>query len=517
MTIFIPGTVPPSMSQAVAGQLLGHLPTFASLHMVQDKATKRPVRFDPLPMQTKIFQAVEQGHNRIIIIKARQVAATTAAKMVLHWLAYKTPHAAMCALLSMREDSATALLDDNRRWLDDLPDLLKRPIRTKARSRIVYDDTGAEIRAFTSRSTTGVRSFQPIAALISEAAYAPDLAETIAQADAAVGDGLLIVESTAQNPGDFFSQLVQGAPENGWKLLTHWWWESYTDPDVESVEDITDAEQQMMEAYGLTAGQLSWYRRTRARLGSDHKARKEYPGCMEDCFLDREGGYYGEEVLGSIHVVEHQLNGAGHGREIEPPHPHDRYVMGVDTGGGVGGDYSALAVVSVSTRQPVYVERNNAITPAKWAHRIIQVASRYNSALVLCESNNHGHAVLLELQHCGYHQQWRAPSGKPWVTTLQSKLDAFDTLRESLEIIKIMDRPTWMELRSLTIPAGKIAPEAPKGGHDDSAVAMALAYRCLRDVPSSWRTAAMHSNRTRIDDLIAASRARRIRASGLPF
>jgi hypothetical protein len=467
-------------------------------------------------MQTKIFNAVEQGHNRIIIIKARQVAATTAAKMVLHWLAYCSPHAAMCAVLSMREDSATALLDDNRRWLDDLPDLLKRPIRTKARSRIVYDDTGAEIRSFTSRSTTGVRSFQPMAALISEAAYAPDLEETIAQADAAVGDGLLIVESTAQNPGDFFSQLVQGAPDNGWHLLTHWWWESYCD-DVEHVEDITDAERQLVDAYGLTAGHLSWYRRTRARLGSDHKFRKEYPGQMDDCFLDREGGYYGEEVLSDIHVVEHTLNGHSHGREIEPPHPHDRYVMGCDVGGGVGGDYSAMAVISVSTRQPVYTERNNTITPAKWAHRIIQVASRYNNALVLCESNNHGHAVLLELDHCGWRHQWRSPAGKPWVTTLQSKLDAFDTLRESLEIIKIMDRPTWMELRSLTIPRGKIAPEAPKGGHDDSAVAMALGYRALRDIPSSWRTAALHSNRTRIDDLIAASRARRIRAAGLPF
>ena len=108
-------------------------------------------------------------------------------------------------------------------------------------------------------------------------------------------------------------------------------------------------------------------------------------------------------------------------------------------------------------------------------------------------------------------------SGKPWTTTLQSKLEAFDTLREALPLIRILDRPTWLELRSLTIPAGKVAPEAPKGGNDDSAVALALAYRCLRDVPSSWRTAAVHSNRTRIDDLIAASRARRIRSHQLPF
>jgi hypothetical protein len=112
---------------------------------------------------------------------------------------------------------------------------------------------------------------------------------------------------------------------------------------------------------------------------------------------------------------------------------------------------------------------------------------------------------------------WVNEKGKPWTTTLQSKLDALDTLREALSVIKIMDRTTWMELRALTIPQGKIAPEAPRGQHDDSAIALALAYRCLRDIPSFQRTTAVASTRTRIDDLISASRARRIRSHSLPF
>jgi hypothetical protein len=268
----------------------------------------------------------------------------------------------------------------------------------------------------------------------------------------------------------------------------------------------------------LSLGQLHWRRRTCARLGSEHKFRREYPASIDDCFLEREGGYYGDELLAQVNVLEHALHGEHVGREIEKPHPQDRYVMGVDVGGGVGGDYSALCVVSVATSQVVYTERNNKITPAAWAHRVIQVATRYNQALVLAESNNHGHALLLELGACGYNAQWRDPkTGKPWVTTLQSKLDAFDTLRESLSLVKMLDRPTWLELRSLTIPPGKVAPEAPKGAHDDAAMAMALAYRCLRDVPSSWRTSALQSGRTRIDDLLAASRARRIRSAALPF
>ena len=179
--------------------------------------------------------------------------------------------------------------------------------------------------------------------------------------------------------------------------------------------------------------------------------------------------------------------------------------------------FRSLAVVSVGTMQPVYCERSNTVSPATWAHRVIQVASRYNQALVLAESNNHGHALLMEMNNCGYRRQWRGANNRPWVTTLQSKLDAFDSLREALTIIKVMDRTSWLELRALTIPAGKISPQAPTGAHDDSAMAMALAYRCLRDVPSTARTLAAGSVPTRIDKLISSARAKRIRNHNLPF
>ena len=520
---FIPGTVPPHL-QAQVAQVIASVDGFAQLHQVQKKETKKLIPWATSPMQEKIFSAVEQGHKRIVILKARQVYATTGCKMVLHHLAYTCPNAAMHAVISMRDDSATALLDDNRRWLDDPPALLRRPVATRAKARIVYADTSASVQAFTSRSTTGLRSFTPAAAVVSEAAFAPDLEETIAQLDGAVGEGLLILESTANNPNDFFSKLIKAAPENGWHLLTMWWWEhpAYRDPLEEVPDDfeasLTDYEKGIKDEYHLDLGQLHWRRRTEARVGSTYKFRREYPGCIDDCFLDREGGFFEDALLGNIHVVEHALHGENFGREIEPPHQFDRYTMGVDIGGGVGGDYSALCVVSVATRQVVYTERTNKLTPAAWAHRVIQVASRYNSALVLAESNNHGHAFLLELNNCGYRQQWLNPqTGKPWTTTLQSKLDAFDTLREALQLVQIMDRPTWLELRSLTILPGKVCPEAPKGSHDDAAVACALAYRCMRDVPATWRTTAVHSQRNRVDDLIAASRARRIRSSALPF
>lgn len=526
--VFVPKAVPRVKRPKVAAAL-GDIHTFAKMLRVQDKDSKKLIPFKPLPMQTKIFNAVQAGANRIVILKARQVAATTGCKIVMQWLATVSKNVAMHAIVSMRDDSATAMLAENRRWIESQPKLLKRALSTKAKGGLTYADTGASIKAFTSRSTGGgLRSFSPAAAVISEAAYAPDLEEVIAQVDSAVGDGLLIAESTANNPGDFFSQLVMGAPGNGWTLLTLYWWEHplYCDPAANIPEyfagSLTPAELQLQERYGLSLGQLHWRRRTEARLGSDHKFRREYPACMDDCFLDREGGYFTEGALADVQVADNQGLGVsasgniGTVCELEPPHSTDRYVMGVDVGGGVGGngDASALCVISVATRQPVYTERNNTLSPASWAHRVVQVASRYNGALVLAESNNHGHALLLELSNCHYRNLWMSPTGKPWVTTLASKLEALDTLREAAALLRVIDRVTWLELRSLTIPPGKVAPEAPKGAHDDAAIAIALAYRCLRDIPPSWRAAQAEGGATRLDGLLSTLRLKRLKSSG---
>lgn len=520
--VFVPKKVPRAQRAKVA-KAMASLHTFARTLRVQDKDSKKLIPFQALPMQTKIFDAVEAGAKRIVILKARQVAATTGAKIVMQWLATTSQNIAMHAIVSMRDDSAASMLAESKRWAVNVPKLLKRELSTSARGAIEFADTRASVKAFTSRSESGLRSFQPAAAVISEAAYAPDLEEVIAQVDAAVGEGLLIVESTANNPGDFFSKLVQGAPDNGWTLLTLFWWEhpKYTDSSDMVPQDfeasLTPEELQLQAAYSLTLGQLHWRRRTCARIGSDFKFRREYPASLEDCFLDREGGYFAADALGHVKVVEPTEAGYC---ELEAPHQHDRYVMGVDVGGGVGGDYSALCVVSVTTRQPVYVERSNTLSPAAWAHRVVQVASRYNGALVLAESNNHGHALLLEVNHCRYRVLWVHPlTGKPWTTTLPSKLDALDTLREAAPLLQEMDRVTWLELRSLTIPPGKVAPEAPKGANDDAAMACALAYRCLRDIPPSWRAeAAVQPGRLVIDTLLATNRARRTKNAGsLPF
>ena len=167
MTVYVPPGIPTALRPKLTA-ILGDLPRFARLLKVQDKVGKGLVPFQALPMQTKLFEAVQAGHKRVLVVKARQVAATTACKLVLHWLATSTTEEAMYAIVSMRDDSATAMLGDNRRWLEHPPKALQRKLSTKAKGGIVYADTKASIKAFTSRSESGLRSFSPAAAVISE-------------------------------------------------------------------------------------------------------------------------------------------------------------------------------------------------------------------------------------------------------------------------------------------------------------------------------------------------------------
>jgi hypothetical protein len=69
-----------------------------------------------------------------------------------------------------------------------------------------------------------------------------------------------------------------------------------------------------------------------------------------------------------------------------------------------------------------------------------------------------------------------------------------------------------MELRQLIVKS--INPEAPRGLHDDMAMSMALAYRCMRDLP---RRQVIGFTRSLMDKRLSSARAKRIRGQVIPW
>lgn len=483
---------------------------FFEMLRIKHKQEQAFVPFQPNPAQLALLDLLDKS-NRVIVIKARQLGVSTAVRAWQFHQAFISPRPTNFAVLSFHDRSARNLRRMDRRWLSELPRLLQRELAVDSASDTVFSDTQAGISSFTTGGRGGTRSFEFTGAHLSEFAFYTDADEVLAQSMSTVGDGPLIIESTVNAPGDAFHRLIEGAPENGWTVFSYWWWQHapYRDDNLPEAWELDDEELAQQDRYGLDDAQLWWRRQQIGTLGLG-KFRREYPGCMDDAFLSRDSTYFDAADLDSIEEVWFDT---AH-RELEKPEHDVGYVMGVDVGGGVGNDYSAMVVVSLASLQPVYIERDNRLAPHEWAQRVAVTAQRYNNALVLCESNNHGHVVLRELDRLRYRRLWGDVNGKPWVTTAKSKLDAYDTLREHIKarIIFALDQSTLMELRSIEIL--KVTPEAPSGLHDDLSMAMALAYRCIRSVPTSQRR---ESSQGHMDSFIRARRVAKIKKSALPW
>ena len=505
----VPPTVPSHLRESVAKMLAdrGH---FCKMIRIKHKQEQKFVPFEPNDAQRRLWGLMDNS-NRVIVIKARQVGISTAVRAWQFHRAFTSPNPETYAVLSFHDRSARNLRRMDRRWLQELPGPLQRDLTVDSAEDTIFTDTLAGFSSFTTGGRGGTRSFEFTGAHLSEFAFYTDPDEVLAQSVSTVGNGPLIIESTVNVPGDAFHRLIEGAPDNGWTVLTYWWWQHgyYRDDRLPDGFALTEQEENLKERYGLDNAQLWWRRQQVATLGT-HKFKREYPGCLDDAFLSRECTYFDPRDLDQIDTIWFDTPQ----REFKEPRDDARYVMGVDVAAGIGQDYSALAVVELGSLQPVYIERSNRMSPPDWAAKVALVAQRYNGALVLCESNNHGHVVLRELQRLHYHRVWKNERGKPWVTTVRSKLEAFECLREHVKagLIFALDQSTIQELRGLEVR--KVTPQAPSGLHDDLAIALALAYRCVRSAPFAHRR---ESRQGYMDKFIRERRVARIRDRAIPW
>jgi len=482
---------------------------FISLLWITDKRSSKKVRFRMNGEQEYLFDEM-RNHKRVIVLKPRQIGISTVLRAYALWEVYVTRDPMKWGVISFHDRSAKHLRRMDMQLMKSLPELLHRELRLDNATTAEFADTEAMLGSFTAGSRGGTRSFTLTSAHLSEFAFYEDPEELLATVTATVGEGQIVIESTPNVPGDAFHRLVMGAPENGWRLVT-FWWHQHQRYRMEAPKDFkrTETEDQLAQRHDLDNDQLFWRRSQIATLGLE-KFRREYPGSLADAFHHASSTYFSAADLDHIEPV-HFTDSR---RVYEDPHEDDVYAMGVDVAAGVGMDYSALTVISMSTLQPVYHYRNNEISPTEFADVVLQTGQMYNNAKILCESNNHGHVVLYRLRHMGYRNLWRCVNGKDWTTSVKSKLDAYETFREYVanQLIQRLDATALQELRSLVVM--KVNPEAPRGMHDDMAMSLALAYRCTRDVS---RRKIRNARRSLMDELLSEVRVGRMRSQPSPW
>ena len=127
--------------------------------------------------------------------------------------------------------------------------------------------------------------------------------------------------------------------------------------------------------------------------------------------------------------------------------------------------------------------RTNQLKPLKFARRVNELCLMYsnteNKPLLGVERNNHGHAVLQELEEYIEYVNlfYDKDENAGWLTNKVSRPIMVDTFIEAVEnkTYKINDIDTFRECETLVDNKGKI--EAMDGKNDDAVIANCIALQ----------------------------------------
>ncbi len=456
---------------------------FISRLKIVDKSGKL-IRLKPNAEQIEIIKALVEEDDTLIL-KGRQIGSSTIVSAYLFWKLWTATEPITIAILSHKLASSKHLLEIHKTFYYNLPQFLKRPLDVENTTTMRFADSGATVIAVSAEGKGGLRSFTCSYLQISEYAFAPNPEELKATALSALNNGQLIIESTAKHFNDALHQEIMSYERGDakWNYLFFPWFvhkEYREKPDKDF--QMTDTELALAEQWGLDPLQIYWRRLKMGKMGNRQKFIREYPSCIEDAYSIAGNVYLSAEDFEDVEIVQ-----------IEPrettvlcePDPGDMYAIGVDVSAGVGRDWSTVYVLSKRSYQIVCVYRSNEVSPVYLAERVVDLATTYNNAYVLVESNNFGNVVLNEMHHMGYRKIWKDSSGRDWITTLKSKTAMFENLKVNIQqgYCTMLDNIVYSELRAITVnDRGHIELKYINDAHSDNAVALALAYMALDKV-----------------------------------
>ena len=457
---------------------------FISRLKIVDKKGKL-VYLKPSEEQIKIVEALHEGKDTIIL-KPRQIGSSTIICAYFFWCAYTSQDPQTYAILSHKLASSKHILEIHKTFYYNLPSQLQKKLSVENSTEIRFEDSGAGIVAASSADRGGLRSFSVYKLHISEYAFADNPEELKATAIAALNDGQLVMESTANYYNDALHQEILKTQRGlaSWNYLFFPWFShsKYTQPLPNRVKwEPTEEDLELKQKYNLNNQQLYWRYLQIQKIGWD-KFSREYPVTLEDAYKEIGNSYFSQKDLEKIEVLSVDQTEFV---VFEEPTPDDRYAIGVDVAAGVNRDYSVIYVISKMSYQPVLVYRSNTITPVNLAEIIMDISGNYNDALALIESNNYGNVVINELRHLGFRRFWVDGDGKDWTTTLKSKTFMFENLKELIRegYIYNLDNITFAEIRALQVnEKGNIIIPDNLQSHGDNAVALALCSVCLDNV-----------------------------------
>jgi hypothetical protein len=253
-----------------------------------------------------------------------------------------------------------------------------------------------------------------------------------------------------------------------WRLhFFPWWYDAeYTLPTEPLT--LTDEEQRLVEKHNLTHGQVAWRRAKQRELGI--LFQQEYPENEVSAFIASGQGYF---ALGDVFTA---LADA----QYDDSH---RYAAGLDF--AQSNDYTVCSVIDVTTLQQVALLRINHRSWAEMRAEVRLLCQRWHVGILWAEANSMG-STNIEAMYTEFDEYDVECGIYAFTTTHASKAAIMADLKLALGEggLRLLPDPVQrhemnaFEARQTLTGAWTLS--APDGMHDDTVIALALAWQAAR-------------------------------------
>ena len=411
----------------------------------------------------------EQREALDLMASAQQTVFLKARQLGLSWLSLGVILAesqfrpiSSANIFSLRENEAAYLLGRERfrgMW-ERLPIPLRSPIASDNVTHLGFAN-GSHVRAF---PTTAGDSYAATLALVDEADLVPDLNRLLRRVKPSIDAGgriMLVSRSDKANPESEFKRIYRAAraDKTDWKAMflpwhvrpgrTPEWYAAQCRDALANTGSLDDVHEQ--------------YPATDAEALAPRSLDKRLPASwLQACY--REGVPI--DVADAPAIAELVV--------YEAPQPGRQYVIGCDPAEGLpGGDDTALVVLAKDTGEQV-AECVGKLEPKRVTpDAVSKIAAWYNDAECMVERNNHGHAAIAGCESRRVRILNGEDSRPGWVNSLLGKTHMYDTAADGFRHTETVVRSFAAFTQLCGIDRSSLS--APKGQHDDIAVAYALA------------------------------------------
>gem|GEM_PF-1149548 len=467
--------------------------------------------------QQRIYRTVQriraEGRPvRLVILKARQLGASTLTEAIAFWRArfWQNTNA---LIISHNKTSAEAIFEMSKLFYEELPDVT-RPMRSRygrgimrfenpdPDQRLTYPGMRSQIQVATARTVDVGRGQTLQVVHASEFSSYPDpygLFVSVMQTVPNEPDTYVVIESTAKGADDAFYKLWQLAcsdsPDNIWTpIFLPFWIDPEYEMDlpmpVEEFEKTLDEyEREMLREYPgfMNLRKVQW---RRYKIATDcnnsiTSFNSEMAPTAEEAFVAR-----GETVLDVEAVRWYMVNTRREGKRghlrmgprnkpyfvaddegpltvWDPPRSGEDYVLSADSAQGLGNDEADKGVVSLKD-EPDYsygvvlsAHRiqcaelvSNAMEPDDYGSYLYMLGVWYNHAVIFPEVGNQasGFGVVRRLKELHYPRfgMWERFDHK---TRLYTKAIGFEPTSKSMDVLLTKLR------KEVRRGAGRVAPD----------------------------------------------------------